>query len=105
MLTQLNKIARVGLLLPALLFFAQGCAHIGTSPILTFPSEAAITSSLQTAATPAEKIVLRARMEAARLVRYDAAYVQIPYPNGDVPADRGACTDVVVRALDRKSVV
>ena len=31
-------------------------------------------------------------------VRYDPAYVQIPYPNGDVPADRGVCTDVVIRA-------
>lgn len=30
---------------------------------------------------------------------YDAAYCSIPYPNGDVPADRGACADVVVRAL------
>ncbi|NDV60128.1 DUF1287 domain-containing protein [Bacteroides sp. 519] len=31
-------------------------------------------------------------------VRYDPAYVSIPYPNGDVPADRGVCTDVVIRA-------
>jgi uncharacterized protein YijF (DUF1287 family) len=30
---------------------------------------------------------------------YDAAYVSLPYPGGDVPADRGVCTDVVVRAL------
>lgn len=29
---------------------------------------------------------------------YDATYRRIPYPNGDVPADRGACTDVVIRA-------
>jgi uncharacterized protein len=49
--------------------------------------------------TPAEKIVNGAKMEARRRVSYDAAYVSIPYPNGDVPADRGACTDVVIRAL------
>jgi uncharacterized protein YijF (DUF1287 family) len=30
---------------------------------------------------------------------YDASYVRIPYPNGDVPANRGLCADVVVRAL------
>jgi uncharacterized protein YijF (DUF1287 family) len=30
---------------------------------------------------------------------YDAAYVRIPYPNGDVPIDRGVCTDVIVRAF------
>ncbi|HEX8069601.1 MAG TPA: DUF1287 domain-containing protein [Pyrinomonadaceae bacterium] len=31
-------------------------------------------------------------------VRYDGSYYQIAYPGGDVPADRGACTDEVVRA-------
>lgn len=31
-------------------------------------------------------------------VRYDGAYVKIPYPNGDVPADMGVCTDEIVRA-------
>lgn len=30
---------------------------------------------------------------------YDAAYRTIAYPNGDVAAGRGACTDVVIRAL------
>lgn len=31
-------------------------------------------------------------------VRYDPAYVVIPYPDGDVPADTGVCTDVVIRS-------
>jgi len=31
-------------------------------------------------------------------VTYDPAYKSIPYPNGDVAADRGVCADVVVRA-------
>lgn len=31
-------------------------------------------------------------------VVYDPTYFSISYPNGDVPADRGVCTDVVVRA-------
>lgn len=30
---------------------------------------------------------------------YDPSYVKLGYPNGDVAAGRGACTDVVVRAL------
>ncbi len=29
---------------------------------------------------------------------YDPAYVKITYPNGDVPAGTGVCTDVVIRA-------
>lgn len=31
-------------------------------------------------------------------VRYDSAYVRIPYPGGDVPAGTGVCTDEVIRA-------
>ncbi|HNP07630.1 MAG TPA: DUF1287 domain-containing protein [Cyclobacteriaceae bacterium] len=31
-------------------------------------------------------------------VQYDPAYFSIPYPNGDVPSDKGVCTDVVIRA-------
>ena len=30
--------------------------------------------------------------------RYEPAYVRIPYPGGDVPADTGVCTDEVIRA-------
>jgi len=31
-------------------------------------------------------------------VRYDPAYVRIPYPGGDVPASTGVCTDEIIRA-------
>ncbi|WP_070137949.1 DUF1287 domain-containing protein [Crocinitomix algicola] len=31
-------------------------------------------------------------------VIYDPSYFSLTYPNGDVPADRGVCTDVVIRA-------
>lgn len=31
-------------------------------------------------------------------VRYDGAYFSIDYPGGDVPADMGVCTDVVIRS-------
>lgn len=31
-------------------------------------------------------------------VTYDGRYRTIPYPNGDVPATIGVCTDVVIRA-------
>lgn len=32
-------------------------------------------------------------------VSYDPAYVRLAYPGGDVPRDRGVCSDVVVRAF------
>lgn len=31
-------------------------------------------------------------------VKYDGRYIKIAYPNGDVPASIGVCTDVVIRA-------
>jgi uncharacterized protein len=31
-------------------------------------------------------------------VRYDPAYVRIPYPGGDVPPDTGVCTDEIIRS-------
>jgi len=37
-------------------------------------------------------------------VQYDPAYVQIAYPNGDVPANKGVCTDVVIRAYRKLGI-
>ncbi|MBT8379335.1 MAG: DUF1287 domain-containing protein [Ignavibacteria bacterium] len=31
-------------------------------------------------------------------VTYDPSYYSIDYPNGDIPADKGVCTDVIIRA-------
>lgn len=47
----------------------------------------------------AEKIVAGARAQLLKPAVYDASYQRIDYPGGDVSADRGACTDVVVRAF------
>lgn len=49
--------------------------------------------------TIGQKIVNGAKVEVQRGVHYNAAYVRIKYPGGDVPEDQGACTDVIVRAL------
>lgn len=37
-------------------------------------------------------------------VVYDPAYVRMAYPGGDVPANRGVCADVVIRAYRRVGV-
>jgi uncharacterized protein len=47
----------------------------------------------------ADRIVNGAKEEARRGVLYDASYKRIAYPGGDVARDRGACTDVLIRAL------
>ena len=45
-----------------------------------------------------QKLVAAAIERTHHVVRYDPAYVRIPYPGGDVPADTGVCTDEVIRA-------
>jgi uncharacterized protein len=47
----------------------------------------------------ASDIAVAARSQVGVTLRYDPAYREIAFPNGDVPRDRGVCTDVVVRAL------
>ena len=37
-------------------------------------------------------------------VIYDPSYFSIDYPNGDVPSDRGVCTDVVIRAYRKLNI-
>ncbi len=37
-------------------------------------------------------------------VVYDPSYFVIPYPNGDVPANKGVCTDVVIRAYRKVGI-
>jgi len=50
-------------------------------------------------ADTADKIVTAARQQVGVTTIYDPAYVTLAYPKGDVPQDRGVCTDVIIRAL------
>lgn len=48
---------------------------------------------------PSPPLVAAARAQIGVVRVYDPTYFSVSYPGGDVPADRGVCTDVVVRAL------
>jgi hypothetical protein len=37
-------------------------------------------------------------------VTYDSRYYQLDYPNGDLPADKGVCTDVIVRVYRKVGI-
>lgn len=37
-------------------------------------------------------------------VVYDGSYVSMKYPNGDVPANKGVCTDVIIRAYRKLGI-
>jgi hypothetical protein len=46
----------------------------------------------------AARLVAAAESQIGRTVRYDPAYTKLAYPGGDVPIEKGVCTDVVIRA-------
>ena len=45
-----------------------------------------------------DKLVAAAIERTNHIVRYDPGYVHISYPDGDVPADVGVCSDEIIRA-------
>jgi uncharacterized protein YijF (DUF1287 family) len=56
------------------------------------------TSSLTPRQEFLKKLVAAAEERTHHTVRYDPAYVRIPYPGGDVPEGTGVCTDEVIRS-------
>lgn len=56
-------------------------------------------STTATAPRAAPPLVAAARAQIGVTRHYDPAYVRLGYPGGDVPEDRGVCTDVVIRAF------
>ncbi len=45
-----------------------------------------------------QKLVKAALDRTKHTVRYDPKYVRLKYPGGDVPADTGVCSDVIIRS-------
>ena len=90
-----------------------GGAALGSAG-MAFPREARVVWQVIAGAivTPsvADTPQVEAAPEAAALIRaaegqvgvttiYDPAYVALDFPGGDVPPERGVCTDVLIRAL------
>ncbi|MES2987030.1 MAG: DUF1287 domain-containing protein [Pseudomonadota bacterium] len=46
----------------------------------------------------AAKLIAAARAQIGVTLRYDPAYTALAFPSGDVPREKGVCTDVVIRA-------
>jgi len=54
--------------------------------------------ALATAEPWAEKLIDAAQSQIGQTIRYDPSYVGLDFPMGDIPRDRGVCTDVIIRA-------
>lgn len=65
---------------------------------------AGVFSGLTLLATPPERLVEAAMAQVGVTTHYDGRYQRIPYPNGDLPLDRGVCTDVLIRAYRKLGI-
>ena len=48
---------------------------------------------------PKTGLVEAALSQIGKTIKYDPSYRALSYPNGDVPIDRGVCTDVIIRSM------
>lgn len=91
-----------------------GVAAVLAAAVLAFPHQArslwqglsdaivtpSVADTLRLAASPeAEALIRAAEGQVGVTTVYDPAYVALDFPGGDVPAERGVCTDVLVRAF------
>ncbi len=74
--------------------------HFRTGGIrATFIAGLLVCHSVSVSADSFENRLVQAAIERTRhTIKYDGAYYSIAYPGGDVPANLGVCTDVVIRS-------
>lgn len=82
-----------------MLYFVKNPAGI----ILTFFALVLMFPGAGLALSPAgaSALISAARDQVGVTVEYDPAYVKLAYPGGDVPPEKGVCTDVIIRAMRR----
>jgi uncharacterized protein len=84
--TNLNR-RHLLLATPALLTAASGFARAQIPTVTAAPPTPATT-----------KLIAAAQAQIGVTTSYNPAYERLAFPGGDVPLERGVCTDVVVRA-------
>jgi uncharacterized protein YijF (DUF1287 family) len=72
--------------------------RLALAAVIALPVLLAMSPSRAGEGDPRLKLVEAARAQVGVTRSYDPAYLRLSYPGGDVPLDRGVCTDVVVRA-------
>lgn len=88
-------------ILCGLVLVLTGCQVLRSSQqAITLPqTELQAAVQVKPNATPLEKVNAAAIEQTTYTKTYDASYVKLEYPNGDVPKETGVCADVIVRAF------
>jgi uncharacterized protein YijF (DUF1287 family) len=89
-----------------LMFSLTSCQALRGSQRAVEVPQRALAEAMQVKAdaTPLERINAGAIEQTTQTTSYDASYVKLDYPNGDVPPNTGVCADVVVRAFRKAGI-
>jgi hypothetical protein len=89
-----------------LMFSLTSCQGVRSSQRAVEVPQRALAEAMQVKAeaTPLEKVNAGAIEQTTQTTSYDASYVKLDYPSGDVPLDTGVCADVVVRAFRKAGI-
>jgi uncharacterized protein len=71
---------------------------IGLSALAFASRSASAFSQFSEPGAEALKLISAAETQIGLTLNYDPNYTKIDYPGGDVPLERGVCTDVIIRA-------
>lgn len=74
----------------------QAAGAFALTPVAAQPS--AETMPFAQAEPWATKLIAAAESQIGKTLWYDPTYTKLTYPGGDVPLEKGVCTDVVIRA-------
>jgi uncharacterized protein len=97
----------INLIVLPILILSVSCRNRESSnqkAISTKPQLEVVLDSLPPVSDKALKISEAALSLTQDQVVYDPAYFTIKYPNGDVPPDKGVCTDVVIRTYRKLGI-
>ncbi|TRX35563.1 DUF1287 domain-containing protein [Flavobacterium sp. ZT3R18] len=90
-----KKMKSISILLIAISFFS--CNEKEKSKILA-------TNTIVVVKTFEEKLAVAAISIVDPTISYDPSYFSIKYPNGDIPKNKGVCTDVIIRAYRKLGI-
>ena len=94
-----------GLLLLGFLLACQTNFSTVAQQDQAFSSNAAEKPKLAEIVSPEVRKILESAYRQIEITKnYDPKYVVITYPNGDVPMEKGVCTDVVIRSFRNAGV-
>ncbi len=76
----------------------RGAGHLGPPAALASALALLLAAPLAAQGNVVARVLEGAERQVGVTVVYDGSYRRLAYPGGDVPLERGVCTDVIVRA-------